>query len=387
MYPLYLFAPENDMALAFGGPHYTPTPAAQTIARDLSLLPLWYALEPNAYVWSSQLVDDTLQQHLDAMGITSKATSRPTAPSICKPWGWSAYITDKFTRAGIDRHLLPDSERIEHIRNLSGRATTRTILQALHNSLPQHTRPPLPKILHNIREVEEYVTSQPASMLKSPWSSSGRGVWAVRGTFDNATARSAQGIIRKQGYIMGEKLCDKIIDFAMEFYSDGQSVQFAGYSLFNTDERGAYLGNLLAHNNYIEQQLLYHIDIELLQNTRAALIDITTQIIAPHYIGYFGIDMLIYQDRDKKLLHPCIELNLRMNMGMVARIIADRFIAENTRGYYYVYYANTTTQLQQRHEQLKQEHPLLIENQKIIKGYLPLTPIQHDTHYCAYIVI
>ena len=34
---LYLFAPENDMALAFGGKYYTPTPIAQAIARDLSL--------------------------------------------------------------------------------------------------------------------------------------------------------------------------------------------------------------------------------------------------------------------------------------------------------------------------------------------------------------
>ena len=42
---LYLFNPENDLALANGGKNYTPPPLARTIARDLSTLPLWYATE------------------------------------------------------------------------------------------------------------------------------------------------------------------------------------------------------------------------------------------------------------------------------------------------------------------------------------------------------
>ena len=42
---LYLFNPENDLALANGGKYYTPPPLARTIARDLSTLPLWYATE------------------------------------------------------------------------------------------------------------------------------------------------------------------------------------------------------------------------------------------------------------------------------------------------------------------------------------------------------
>ena len=40
---LYLFNPENDLAIAFGGENYTPPPAAQLIGKELSTLPLWYA--------------------------------------------------------------------------------------------------------------------------------------------------------------------------------------------------------------------------------------------------------------------------------------------------------------------------------------------------------
>ena len=41
---LYLFNPENDLAIAFGGENYTPPPAAQLIGKELSALPEWYRI-------------------------------------------------------------------------------------------------------------------------------------------------------------------------------------------------------------------------------------------------------------------------------------------------------------------------------------------------------
>ena len=40
---LYIFNPENDLALADGGANYCPTPAAAQIAYDLASLPVWFA--------------------------------------------------------------------------------------------------------------------------------------------------------------------------------------------------------------------------------------------------------------------------------------------------------------------------------------------------------
>lgn len=386
---LYLFAPENDMALAFGGKYYTPTPAAQGIARDLSLLPLWYAHGCNTWVWAQQCVEKPMQDILDALGITTQATLRPPHDTThCHPWGWSAYITDRLIRNGISPQIVPNGQQIETIRTLSGRATTRTILQELHTLLPHYQLPPLPQILRTDTDVERYVTSQPTSMLKAPWSSSGRGVWQVNGAYDTATARSASGIIRKQGYIMGEEWKDKVCDLAMEFYSDGTTVQFAGYSLFTTDQRGAYQGNMLASNDKIEQMLSQYIATATLHEVRDALCSITTSLIAPHYRGYLGIDMIVYRHTDGTLLlHPCIELNLRMSMGMVARTIADRYIAPSAQGTYHVHYESDTAQLQELNNHLAAQHPLHIVNSKIQQGYLALTPIMPDTHYVAYIIV
>ncbi|MBR4070801.1 MAG: hypothetical protein IKK16_06360, partial [Bacteroidaceae bacterium] len=173
---------------------------------------------------------------------------------------------------------------------------------------------------------------------------------------------------------------------AMEFYSDGTATKFAGYSYFLTDERGAYQSNILASNDEIERMLSQYIAPATLHEIRDALCTITTSLITPHYKGYLGIDMIVYRDKQGQiLLHPCIELNLRMSMGMIARIIADRYLSPTTQGTYHVHYEPDTARLQALDKQLSTQNPLRIVNSKITSGYLALTPIMSDTHYLAYI--
>lgn len=389
---LYLFAPENDMALAFGKEHYTPTPAAQKIARDLSLLPLWYASEKGASVWSQQEVAPAMQRHLDALGMTTRAIRSPqechAADAVCHPWGWSKYITRRFKQAGIAAHRLPNAEKLENIRQLSGRATSREIFRLLSGKIGSYALPESPRILRTEAEVKNYLHSQPDCILKAPWSSSGRGVFRVNAPCHAMALQRATGIIRKQGYIMGEVFYDKVQDFALEFYSDGTSVGFAGYSLFQTDSHGAYQGNLLATNGEIEERLTKFIPATALHETQKALTAITTALIAPTYTGYFGIDMMAYRSADGSYrLNPCVELNLRMNMGCVARIIADRLLMQGHTGRYMVEYAPSSQQLMQRQRELQALNPLHISERRMAEGFLPLTPILPETNYMAYIVV
>ena len=46
---IYLFNPDNDLALAHGGGHYIAPPFAQKMQNDLCALPMWYA-EPGSMV-------------------------------------------------------------------------------------------------------------------------------------------------------------------------------------------------------------------------------------------------------------------------------------------------------------------------------------------------
>ena len=94
-----------------------------------------------------------------------------------------------------------------------------------------------------------------APCSKPPWSGSGKGLCRTRGVYDLVTARWTQGVLRRQGEVVGEPFWDKESDMAMEFYSDGDRVVFAGYSWFTTDERGAYKGNLLLSDAAIEARI------------------------------------------------------------------------------------------------------------------------------------
>ena len=59
MEALYLFNPENDMALACGDPYYMAPASARRMAAELSMLPAWYA-EEGGTVWldSAQRIEN-----------------------------------------------------------------------------------------------------------------------------------------------------------------------------------------------------------------------------------------------------------------------------------------------------------------------------------------
>ena len=111
---------------------------------------------------------------------------------------------------------------------------------------------------------------------------------------------------------------DKVLDFAMEFFVNADhTVEFLGYSVFHAGEHGAY------GYNYVESQeeLLRRIDVD------AALLH---RLIAYHkehlaqtaYHGPVGIDMLKTADGS---IHPCLEINLRLNMGILALLLHEQY--------------------------------------------------------------
>lgn len=55
MKTLYLFNPENDMALACGDSYYMPPASARRMAADLSVLPAWYAAPGDAVLTDALL--------------------------------------------------------------------------------------------------------------------------------------------------------------------------------------------------------------------------------------------------------------------------------------------------------------------------------------------
>lgn len=111
---LYVFNPENDMALADGHPGYTPPVQIQQMRRELWWLPQWWADEEDI-VWNGEerlnLSDDTR----------------------ILPWGWSPSLCHQLKQAGVQESLLPSRKELEQIRQLSHRQTAVSLLQELRS--------------------------------------------------------------------------------------------------------------------------------------------------------------------------------------------------------------------------------------------------------------
>ena len=323
---LYIFNPENDMALADGKPGYTPPAQIQQMRRELWWLPQWWAEEED-FVWNGEdrlnLSDDTRIQ----------------------PWGWSPALCHQLKQNGVQTFLLPSVEQLEQIRQLSHRQTAVTMLKEMRDQLPLDGHFAGESMLcRTIEEVKETVNKYGDALLKSPWSSSGRGLIKPPtisskegGSYSIPPRRDWEGavrrILRQQGSIIVERFLHKVTDFALEYWLDGKGgVEYRGLSLFYTNERGAYLGNWVAPEEQKFQWLAQYISPQWLVEIRRWWEE---RLSHYRYCGPVGIDMMLAQEG----VCPCIEVNWRMTMGLVSCLVAEqgrygRLVVEYIYGHY-----------------------------------------------------
>ena len=137
-----------------------------------------------------------------------------------------------------------------------------------------------------------------------------------------STVNRLQGFLSSQGgFVVDKFYADKVLDFAMEFFvHEDHTVEFLGWSVFHAGENGAY------GYNYVESQeeLLRRIDTD--ENLLLRLIEYHKEHLAKTaYHGPVGIDMMLYWDENGRIaLNPCVEVNLRMTMGMVTAAMGSR---------------------------------------------------------------
>jgi len=396
----YIFNPDSDLALANGDANYLPPRSARRMADDLSLLPAWYADEGDAvlipssdviYYWSKTLLNNILRSEIKL--VTNKE-SLPSQP--LSPWGWNAALVKQMKVRGLGDEHLPSVEEMEALRALSSRRMAVEVLKALMQNLSDtHRLIGEAAFCVTEEEIVQQVTSYPTTMLKAPWSSSGKGLRRGQGEYAPPLSGWCARTLAQQGAVVVEPLYRKVKDFAMEFYSagDGAPLTFVGYSRFVTDANGSYEGNLLMADEEIERELSTYVSREALHSVRAMLQELIGERIGADYRGYVGVDMmvcLVKRENQKwdMCLHPCVEINLRMNMGVVAHIFYERYVAKGCRGRFVVDYYPTPEALREAHRQRMEEAPLQLSPEgRICKGYLPLTPVGRETQYLVWALI
>lgn len=380
---LFLFNPAHDMALANFTPYYQPPSEIIRMTGDLSVLPLWYADEGDKVK-----VDKASRMELWETPFFPRcsAWTEEWEPLPCCPWGWDPALLHALRQGGIGGSLLPSDGQLRRIRYLSGRQRCVEILHGF-DGLPFTCGAAF--VCRSLAEVRALVERVGKSVLKSPWSGSGRGlVRLAPSSWDASIEGWVARILRTQGEIMVEPLYDKVLDFAMEFHADGRrGIRFAGYSMFETDALGNYKANLLASDAEIERRLFREVPAEWIHEIRGRLLQELARLLAADYEGYLGVDMMVCMSEGRKVVHPCVEVNLRMNMGIVARIISDRYLCPHAVGRYVVEHYQADGQALAAHEEMRRKHPLDVVAGRILRGYLSLTPVYEDTRYQIYVVM
>lgn len=297
MNTLFWFNPENDLALAAGSANYTPPAAAVALRQGGVRLPqLWCDR-------SDLVLDIDLQERI----------SNPTL--IPEPWGWSAYTRNRLLRAGACAQNMPDDDALAHIRRLSHRRTSVELLRGLGVGTAA-----LPVEAFTESEALRAIDSMDGdAVVKLPWSCSGRGVFYTRKMSRGQLQSVVKGGITRQGSVMIERRLDKVADFAMLFYCDGPCVTYRGLSVFATDVSGNYSGNLIASQSILAERI--DIDCAALGERISYQLG---QILDGRYRGWIGVDMMICRsDNGHTFVHPCVEVNLRMTMGVAALLAAQ----------------------------------------------------------------
>ncbi len=322
---LLVFNPEHDYALADNQPQYVTLRSAAQFAYDCAPF-IRYLTEDEAVV-------------LDAYRPFGKEFQKNFAPMenaerITKvtPWGWDAAVVYQLRRIGIPEKLLPTDGQLSKLRELAHRKTAITAMEFLHDKHPHPERLPAPpSFLTELQQVEAFVKQIPDVIFKSPYSGNGRGHLYAHGDCSPTLLRQCAGVLRRQGGLFAERMYTVVQDFAMEFRCHDGQADFLGYSLFRTEHYG-YGGNLLMPDDAILSTLSQYIDIQEILQIQTLVRDFLRQHIAPHYDGVAGVDMFVYQEDGAYKLHPFVEVNLRMTMGLAAHEIFRRHCHPEARG-------------------------------------------------------
>ena len=362
---LHIFNPEHDIALASGLANFTAPHAGRQLRHDLGFLPAIWAQEGDVV-----LVDDAEQaarswrklahrantllgfesSHRGNCEFTQGKLGVPTGgtPGL-DPWGWNSALCAFLVRRGVDRSLLPDSQQLQVIRDLSHRRLAAALLPKLRleGTVGEAFECQTPE------QVESLMAQYGQLVMKAPWSSSGRGLRFVNpaNNVQNSTYLAGwfRNVVKLQGCVMVEPLYNKVKDFGMEFFSDGEGhVDYLGLSLFHT-ENGAYTGNILATENVKQEMISRYIPAELLETIQEKICHELGETYRGKYRGPFGIDMMAVNNGQWSMsngqckLHPCVEINLRRTMGHVALALSPK--DDDLRRVMRIEYSNNNYQL------------------------------------------
>ncbi len=395
------------MAIANGQVSYMPPRHLQEFEQDLATLP-WMLGDENDFVLVPDKKDHSLD-HLKEAGwsiprVVSSSHDIPRQARgnlMFEPWGWSPAVYRWFKSfidlAHPDWGNHPFASWRPQSADLLSRDTGYQLLQVLkelrlgrEKEYPLLFLPKQPKVVDNASGLPEIIEDQsPPLLVKTPWSASGRGIFRIRDIDDDpAQSNRVKGMLRRQGKIYIEKTLNKIQDVSLQFWIEGEKIRYEGHNFFYSDEKGQFAGCAIGppENPYPlfnDHKVVY----DALEQA-AKLVERGISIMFPklNYFGPAGVDGIFFRDDEGHLkLQPCIEINLRHNMGL-ANIRLKRHIHPRAKGTWKIG-AFRNTEWRHFCRAKTKEHPPGFSEGKLRKGFLPLTSPGGNKQFGAWIEV
>jgi hypothetical protein len=285
---IHYFNPGHEKSVLNGSKYYQPGAKVRKMQEDLALLPAWYAKSGDYVVLPDGtfvLAKNICHSGLDEYQVESNRYTR--FPETVELWGispQSIYFFEKWSQLRKFPVKIPKWKA--EYRFLGSRFASQKVLERLMEAVPEIEKNIMPQFFPNIREVENYIVqSTEKQLVKSPYSSSGRGlVWLPPEELARSEKQIVTGMLKKQLQVSVEKVLDKRLDFSMHFeIPQSGKTNFIGYSVFKTNYKGAYERSLLANQTVLEQQILEFVDKELLYKVRDVLTDTLREMYSSHY--------------------------------------------------------------------------------------------------------
>ena len=381
------------MALACYDANFIPPSTVRMMAEELSFLPSWWAADGDA-IWVS-CIDTANEWHrrytdlLPSINYVNRLEN--CCPDGVHPWGWSPMMVRRLVKSGISNDLLPDNLTLDKYRVISSRRSAYEMLHEIfhpHSTLWNEWKGYLCGEMTcclTEEQVMQRVNGAGRTILKAPWSGSGKGLRFGDGCYLPPLSGWCARVLREQGSLFVEPLYNRVYDFALEFYSDGLGkVSYEGLSVFYTTQRGTYDGNRVAPEEENVKWLTEYIPRQLFEDLVAFYERKLGDLYGADYKGFLGIDMMLCRESDSAecCLHPCVEINFRYTMGLVA-VRLSRFLQEGSEGVFKIEYFKDSNHLKAYYEEKMKEKTMVVEGGKMVKGFLSLTPITSNTHYIA----
>lgn len=400
---IFVYNPTCEIAIANGTVSYMPNKMLSRFEKDLDVLPMYFANEKDV-VLVNQLPDQEFRSVIQEAGITmpdfrlfdqsiqDKEFVNSSKESL-EPWGWSPRIHHIFNQLkdscqqGFKNR--PNSYWKADHKDLYSRKKALEVLNffldhADHTSYIKQEQ--IAKICTSVAEIEELIFNWKQIVIKAPWSSSGRGLQVLRQShLNDSIVQWINGTLDTQAYVMVEPLLDKKHDFSLQYYIDAKGeVDYIGNGFFYTNSNGQYDSNILGGMPKEMKEFLSDSCMQTLsEGIKKAIISCG---IAQNYCGYLGIDCMLFKDREGNMkIQPCLEINLRYNMGTLA-LIFDRYLHPETKGAFKVYFQPKST-FDQFHKEMVKKYPFKLKDEKWHEGYLPLVSFNQNKLFGAYLLL